>query len=94
MGTRKELTEEERSYVVGMARGGRSVSKIAAETKRPRGTIATILRRFRIRGNVQTAPRSGWPPVTTTRDERSLARLVKEDRRATAKILSEDFGRK
>lgn len=81
MGTRKELTEEERSYVVGMARGGRSVSKIAAETKRPRGTIATILRRFR-------TPRSGRPPVTTLANERGLARLMKEDRRATAKILS------
>ena len=74
MGRRKELTEEERSYVVGMARAGRSISKIAAETKRPQRTITTILRRFRIRGNVQAAPRFGRPPVTTTRDERSLAR--------------------
>ena len=54
MGTSKELTEEERPYVVGLARGGLSIYKIAAETKRPRGTIATILRRFWIRGNVKT----------------------------------------
>ena len=84
----EELTEEERSYVVGLARGGLSISKTNAEMKRARGTIATILRRFRIRGNVKTAPRSGRPPVTTSRDECSLARLVKQDRRATAKSLT------
>ena len=88
MGRNKDLTEEERSFIVGMERGGLLVSNIAAKTKRPRGTIATILRRFRIRGNVQTAPRSGRPSVTTPRDERSLARLVREDCRATAKSLA------
>ena len=47
----EELTEEERSFVVGLARGGLSLSKTDAETKRARGTIPTILRRFRIRGH-------------------------------------------
>ena len=93
MGRSKELTEEERSYVVGLARGGLSISKIATETKRPRGTIATILRRFRIRGNVKTAPRSGRPPVTTPRDERSLERLVKQDRHTTAKSLTKKWNK-
>ena len=91
MGRNKELTEEERSYIVLMARGGLSISKIDAETKRPRGTVATMLRRFRISGNVQTGPRSGRPLVTTSRDERSLARLVKANRRATAKILTKKW---
>ena len=92
MGRSKELTEEERSYVVGLARGKLSISKIATETKRPWGTIATILR-FRIRRNVKTAPHSGRPPVTTPRDERSLERLVKQDRRATAKSLTREWNK-
>lgn len=47
-----------------------------------------ILRRFRIRGNTKTAPLSGRPAVTTPRDDRNLASLVKEQPRATAKGLT------
>ena len=38
----KELTEEERAFIVGTAKGRVSITKIAAETKRPKDTIATI----------------------------------------------------
>ena len=34
----RELTEEERAFVVGIAGGGASVTKIASKTKPPRGT--------------------------------------------------------
>ena len=88
MGRGKELKEVERAFIVGMARGGASISKIAEETKRPRGTIATVLRNFRLRGSVQTAKRSGRPLKTTPRDHRHLERLVKEDRRASARNLA------
>lgn len=92
MGKGKELTEEERAFLVGMARGGASITKIAAETKRPRGTVATILRRFQGRANFQTAKRPGRPSVTTPGDERSLTRLVRENRRASAKDLAKRWG--
>ena len=91
-GKGKELTGEERAFIVGTAKGGVSITKIAAETKRPKGTIATILTRFRSRGNFQTAKRSGRPSITTPRDERSLTRLVREDCRAPAKDLAERWG--
>ena len=52
-----------------MAKGGATISKILKETKRRRGTVATILRKRFLRGNVfQTAKRSGGPPKTTLRD--------------------------
>ena len=38
-----------------------TISKIVQETKRPRGTVATILRKFRLRGNVQTSKHGGRP---------------------------------
>ena len=45
-----------------MAKGGATISKIVEETKRQRGTVATILRKYRLRENVfQTAKRSGRP---------------------------------
>ena len=53
MGKGKELTEDERAFIFKMARGGASITRIAAETKRPGGTIAIILRKLRIRGNVK-----------------------------------------
>lgn len=37
--------------IVGMPRGGASITKIAAETKRPRGSVGTIFRRFGGRAN-------------------------------------------
>ena len=46
---RKELKEVERAFIVGMAKGGASISKIAQETKRPRGTVATVLINFQLR---------------------------------------------
>ena len=60
MGKGKEVKEDERAFIVGMAKGGATISKIVEETKRQRGTVATILRKYRLRGNVfQTAKRSG-----------------------------------
>ena len=58
------------------------------ETKRPRGTVATVIRNFQLCGNVQTAKRSGRPPKTTPRDDRRLQKLVKDDRRASATKLA------
>ena len=80
MGRSKELTEE-RSYV------GLSISKIAAETKTT-GNNCNYPKKISDTWNIQTAPRSGRPPITTSREERILARLVKEGRRATAKVLT------
>ena len=77
---------------MGMAKGGATISKIVEETKRQRGTVATILRKFRLRGNVQTAKRSGRPPKTTSRDHRHLEKLVKEDRKAPARVLTLKWG--
>ena len=43
MGKGKEVKEDECAFIVGMAKGGATISKILKETKRPRGTVATIL---------------------------------------------------
>lgn len=78
----------ERASIVGMAKGGASISKIIEETKRPRGTIATVLRTFRIGGSTQTGKRSGRPLKTTPRDHRHLENVVKEERKASARSLT------
>ena len=88
MGRGKELKEVERAFILGMAKGGASISKIAEETKRPRGTIATVLRNFRICGSTQTGKRSGQTLKTTPRDLRHLEKLVKEERKASARSLA------
>ena len=57
--------EDECAFIVGMAKGGATISKIVEETKRPSGTVATTLRKYRLRGNIfQTVKRSGRPPNT------------------------------
>ena len=68
MGKGKEVKEDEGAFIVGMPKGGATTSKIVEEIKRPRGTVATILRKYRLRGIVfETAKRSGRPPNTTAR---------------------------
>ena len=91
MGKGKELTEDKRSFIVGMKRGGPSITEIAKETKRPRGAIATILRKFRLSGKVRTLKRSGRPSYTTERENRCLTRLVKENRWSSAKTLAKKY---
>ena len=60
MGKGKEVKEDERAFIVGMAKGRATISKILENPKRPRDTVATILRKYRLRGNFfQTAKRSG-----------------------------------
>ena len=81
MGKGKELTEDERSFIVRMKSGGASITAIAKETKRPRGTIA-ILRKFRLSGKVRTLKWSGRSGLTTERENRCLTRQVKENRRS------------
>ena len=68
MGKEKEVTEDERSFIVGMKRGGASITAIAKETKRSRGAIATIPRKFRCTGNLKTLKRSDEPSMTTERE--------------------------
>ena len=65
----KEVKEDERTFIVRMEKVGTTISKIIEQTKRPRRTVATILRKYRLRWNVfQTAKRSCSPPKTTSRD--------------------------
>ena len=76
MGKGKELTEDERAFIVGMAKGGASITKIATETKRSRGTVATILRTFRICGNVKTLKRSGRPSALAKKWGSTISKTV------------------
>ena len=92
IGKGKEVKEKERAFIVGMARGVAIILKLARETKRPRGTIATIVKKFRLSGNCQTAKRSGRPSKTTPRDQRHLEKLVNEDQRAPARDLAKKWG--
>ena len=62
-----------------------------ASTKVPSVTIATILRKFRLSGKVRTLKRSGRPALTTERENRCLTRLVKENRRSSAKTLAKKW---
>ena len=75
-----------------MERSGASITAVAKETKQPRGTIATILRKFRCTGNVKTTNHSGRPSMTTERENRFLTMLVKENRKSSAKALAKKWG--
>lgn len=73
----------------GPSYGWQTISAVAEETIRPRGTVATILRQFRRQGYVKTTQRSGRPLKTLRGEHWLLVKLVKEGRRASAKAISQ-----
>ena len=57
----KYLTTSEQSTIVGMRKGGCSLSEISAEFGRPKSTISKVIKRFSERGEVKIAKKSRRP---------------------------------
>jgi transposase len=80
--TRSYVSNDKRHMIVGMQKGGMSVSEIGNIVGRPKSTISRILKRFRISGSVLPASRSGRPKNMSDRDRRKLHRDLSSNRRA------------
>ena len=59
--TRSYVSNDIQHMIVGMQKGGMSMSEIGNIVGRPKSTISRILKRFRISGSVLPASRSGRP---------------------------------
>jgi transposase len=76
------LSVQVQNLMVGMYKGGASVSQIAVHSGVWKGTVSKVLKRYRERGSVQIAKRSGRPRKLTDRDLRILKREIVMNRRA------------
>jgi transposase len=55
------LSVEEQSFIAGMNTSGASLSEIANVVRKSKKSISLVLKRYRERGSIQIAKRSGRP---------------------------------
>jgi len=89
----KELTEFERGEIVGLSKINLSVRKIAEVLLIAKSTVQDVINKYRRRGLITAAPRSGRPPILTPRNTRTLIKMVKKDRQTSLEELTEDFNK-
>jgi len=89
----KELTEFERDEIIGLSKINLSVRNIAKVLLLKKSTIHDVITKYRRRGLISAAPRSGRPPILTQRNTRALLKIVKEDRQTSLDELIEKFSK-
>ena len=72
----KDVSDEVRAVIYTMFKNGKKVTAIAKDFSMPRGTVNTIIQRYKNTGKIKKGKRTGRHPKPTPRDERRLSRLV------------------
>ena len=84
-----ELTDFERGEIVGLSKGGHSEREIMRILERPKTTVHDVIKKYQKEQQTSTAPRSGRPPILTTRNIRYLVNNVKEDHKQSIDEITE-----
>ena len=79
--TGKYLSEVEQATIVGMSKGGMSMTQILAEVGRPKATVSRVLKRYHERGTLGPADKCGRPRKLTDANVRILKRELMKNRR-------------
>lgn len=87
----KELTVFERGMIIGLHKGDHGATDISRILDIPRTTCQSIIRKFCEDGLTDTLSRSGRPPLLTEREEQTLIRKVKENRKVSIEEITESF---
>ncbi|KAI4878917.1 hypothetical protein NFI96_025783 [Prochilodus magdalenae] len=85
---REQKTREE---VIALHKNGNGYKKIAKLLNIPRDTIGSIIRKFKLKGTVETLPGRGRKKILTATAVRYLKRNVEKNPRVTAKELKKDL---
>jgi DDE superfamily endonuclease/Transposase len=88
---RKELTPFQRGEIVGAWKCGISEGNIAQTLKYPPSTVHKVIVTYRDFGQEIPPTRVGRPKIMTARDNRALARLLKQNRRTNITELRDNF---
>ncbi len=83
----KELPEELRDRIVARHKSGQGYKKISAALKVPKGTVASIILKWKTFGTTRTLPRAGRPAKLSYRGRRALVREVKKNPKITVAEL-------
>ncbi len=83
----KELPEELRDRIVARHRSGQGYKKMSAALKVPKGTVASIILKWKTFWTTRTLPRAGRPAKLSYRGRRALVREVKKNPKITVAEL-------
>lgn len=87
-----------RELIIKLHQKKKSLAEIAKVIDRPRGTVQSVIKKFKITGSIATAPRNGRPRILSKREERTVTQAVKNNPRISApKIAAQvelDTGKK
>ena len=87
----REWSQKTREEVISLHKNGNGYKKIAKLFNIPRDTIGSIIRKFKLKGTVETLPGRGRKKILTVTAVRYLKRKVEKNPRVTAKELKKDL---
>ncbi|KAI4885370.1 hypothetical protein NFI96_008195 [Prochilodus magdalenae] len=87
----REWSQKTREEVIALHKNGNGYKKIAKLLNIPRDTIGSIIRKFKLKGTVETLPGRGRKKILTATAVRYLKRNVEKNPRVTAKELKKDL---
>nr|CAH7732621.1 unnamed protein product [Callosobruchus chinensis] len=90
---RNELSAFHRTRIIALWQQGLSRHQIANRLNIVRSTVSRTIRRYEETGEVNSKPRTGRPTVSTRREDRYIAQLVRRERSVTVPVLRSQFQR-
>ncbi|KAI4876537.1 hypothetical protein NFI96_002225 [Prochilodus magdalenae] len=87
----REWSQKTREEVIALHKNDNGYKKIAKLLNIPRDTIGSIIRKFKLKGTVETLPGRGRKKILTATAVRYLKRNVEKNPRVTAKELKKDL---
>lgn len=85
------LTESERGQIIGLYKGGGTVSNISKTLKFARTTVTRTIKNFLERDSVKELPRSGRPKHLNADYKNELKKIVKKENRKSAEQIKDQF---
>ena len=87
----KELTDFERGKIISFYEAGDSERAISNKTGYGKTTVHNVITKYREKGAISVASRSGRPKKVTERDKRHLKAIIVKNRREPVAKINEIF---
>src|SRR6185437_7935481 len=87
----RERSDFERGMIIGLYKGKHNATDIQKILEIPRTTCIDIINKFENDGVTESLPRTGRPPLLTDREERTLVRVTKDNRKESLEEITELF---
>ncbi|GFS77700.1 transposable element Tcb1 transposase [Trichonephila clavipes] len=91
MSKSKELSEFDRSSIVGCHLCGKSVREIADILQKPKSPVSDVMVKWKRRCSETAEKRTGRPKILGERSRRTLKRIVKQNRKSSLMEISQEF---